>query len=79
MDRPAAPFALKNHDLSEGYIAKGVRYERRPARLPDGTTVPDLYNAWIWLDNPNQYNSYTTEMAKKGTEQYEPGTPVLSV
>ena len=64
MDRPAAPFALKNHDLSEGYIAKGVRYERRPARLPDGTTVPDLYNAWIWLDNPNQYNSYTTEMAK---------------
>jgi 6-oxo-cyclohex-1-ene-carbonyl-CoA hydrolase len=64
MDRPAAPFALKNHDLSEGYIAKGVRYERRPARLPDGTTVPDLYNAWIWLDNPDQYNSYTTEMAK---------------
>jgi len=64
MDRPAAPFALKNHDLSEGYVAKGVRYERRPARLRDGTTVPDLYNAWIWLDNPDQYNSYTTEMAK---------------
>jgi 6-oxo-cyclohex-1-ene-carbonyl-CoA hydrolase len=64
MDSPAAPFALKNHDLSEGYLAKGVRYERRPARLPDGTTVPDLYNAWIWLDNPDQYNSYTTEMAK---------------
>ena len=64
MDRPAAPFALKNHDLSEGYIAKGVQYERRPARLPDGTTVPDLYNAWIWLDNPDQYNSYSTEMAK---------------
>lgn len=64
MDKPVAPFVLKNHDLSEGYVAKGVRYERRPARMPNGTTVPQLYNAWIWLDNPTQYNSYTTEMAK---------------
>jgi 6-oxo-cyclohex-1-ene-carbonyl-CoA hydrolase len=64
MNKPVAPFVLKNHDLSEGYVAKGVRAEKRPARLPDGTTVPQLYNAWIWLDNPTQYNSYTTEMAK---------------
>jgi 6-oxocyclohex-1-ene-carbonyl-CoA hydrolase len=63
MDNPA-PFVLKNHDLSEGYVAKGVRYERRPARLSGGKTVPGLYNAWIWLDNAAQYNSYTTEMAK---------------
>jgi 6-oxocyclohex-1-ene-carbonyl-CoA hydrolase len=26
--------------------------------------VPGLYNAWIWLDNPSQYNSYTTDMVK---------------
>jgi 6-oxocyclohex-1-ene-carbonyl-CoA hydrolase len=64
MDKPVAPFVLKNHDLSEGYVANGVRTEKRQARLPDGTTVPQLYNAWIWLDNPTQYNSYTTEMAK---------------
>jgi 6-oxo-cyclohex-1-ene-carbonyl-CoA hydrolase len=64
MDKPVAPFVLKNHDLSEGYVAKGVRTEKRPARLPDGTIAPQLYNAWIWLDNPTQYNSYTTEMAK---------------
>ena len=26
--------------------------------------MPGLYNAWIWLDNPGQYNSYTTDMVK---------------
>ena len=36
--------------------------ERRPAR--ETASVPGLYNAWIWLDNPSQYNSYTTEMVK---------------
>ena len=41
-----------------------MRFERRPARTPDGTIVQGLYNAWIWLDNPSQYNSYTTEMVK---------------
>jgi 6-oxocyclohex-1-ene-carbonyl-CoA hydrolase len=64
MDKPVAPFVLKSHDLSEGYVAKGVRCEKRPARTPAGAAVPHLYNAWIWLDNPEQYNSYTTEMAK---------------
>jgi 6-oxocyclohex-1-ene-carbonyl-CoA hydrolase len=28
-----------------------------PGAPPDGTEVPGLYNAWIWLDNPGQYNS----------------------
>ena len=64
MNTPAAPFVLKSHDLVEGYAARGVRYEKRPAKTPDGKTVAGLYNAWIWLDNPTQYNSYTTEMAK---------------
>jgi 6-oxo-cyclohex-1-ene-carbonyl-CoA hydrolase len=54
---------LKNHDLAAPAYP-GVRYERRPARLPDGSEVPGLYNAWIWLDNPGQYNSYTTDMVK---------------
>ena len=54
---------LKNHDLGAA-AAPGVRYERRQARTPDGKPVEGLYNAWIWLDNPGQYNSYTTEMVK---------------
>src|SRR6185369_8322748 len=37
---------------------------RKPARRPDSSPVEGLYNAWIWLDNPSQYNSYTTEMVK---------------
>jgi 6-oxo-cyclohex-1-ene-carbonyl-CoA hydrolase len=54
---------LRSHDLAPAPV-QGLRLERRPARRPDGTVVPGLYNAWIWLDNPAQYNSYTTEMVK---------------
>ncbi|HEV8096859.1 MAG TPA: 6-oxocyclohex-1-ene-1-carbonyl-CoA hydratase [Burkholderiales bacterium] len=54
---------LKNHDLA-AVAAPGVRYERRQALTPDGKPAPGLYNAWIWLDNAGQYNSYTTEMVK---------------
>ena len=61
----AAPetFFLRSHDLAQISVP-GVRVERRPARKPDGTPVPGLHNAWIWLDNPSQFNSYTTEMVK---------------
>jgi 6-oxo-cyclohex-1-ene-carbonyl-CoA hydrolase len=55
---------LRSHDLTDVPERSGVRFERRPARRPDGTIVQGLYNAWIWLDNPSQYNSYTTEMVK---------------
>jgi 6-oxocyclohex-1-ene-carbonyl-CoA hydrolase len=54
---------LRSHDLAAA-AAPGIRLERRPARTPDGNIVPGLFNAWIWLDNPAQYNSYTTEMVK---------------
>jgi 6-oxo-cyclohex-1-ene-carbonyl-CoA hydrolase len=54
---------LQSHDLPE-LATPQVRYEKRPARRPDGREVPGLYNAWIWLDNQPQYNSYTTEMVK---------------
>ena len=59
----AKAHALKNHDLAEIRVP-GVRVEKRPAKSPDGKTAPDLYNAWIWLDNPQQFNSYTTDMVK---------------
>jgi 6-oxo-cyclohex-1-ene-carbonyl-CoA hydrolase len=61
--RPAAARALKNHDLPE-LTVPGVRVEKRPAKTPEGKTAAGLYNAWIWLDNPSQFNSYTTEMVK---------------
>ena len=55
---------LINHDLVDDWARPGVRYDKRAARRPDGREVAGLYNAWIWLDNPSQYNSYTTEMCK---------------
>src|SRR5512144_2379079 len=55
---------FKNHDLVDDISRPGVRFEKRPARTPDGAEVANLYNAWITLDNPSQFNSYTTDMVK---------------
>jgi 6-oxo-cyclohex-1-ene-carbonyl-CoA hydrolase len=51
---------LKDHRLVFDPRFEHIRYERRPVREPDGRMVPDLYDVWIWLDNPAQLNSYTT-------------------
>ena len=44
--------------------SKGVIYEKRPVKDAAGKPVAGLFNAWITLDNPTQYNSYTTDMVK---------------
>ncbi|MHB8867713.1 MAG: 6-oxocyclohex-1-ene-1-carbonyl-CoA hydratase [Thermoleophilia bacterium] len=58
----------KNHSLhgSEhwGTEAPCTVFEKRPLTSPEGEVVPGLYVAWITLNNPTQYNSYTTEMVK---------------
>ena len=57
----------KDHGLVAPHVwqaSKGVRYEKCPVKGEDGKPVPGLYNAWITLDNPSQFNSYTTEMVK---------------
>ena len=41
-----------------------VLYEKRPLKDPEGNVVKGLYVAWVILNNPAQYNSYTTEMVK---------------
>ncbi len=59
---------LKNHALhGETHWSKqapGVIYEKRPLTDPEGKPVEDLFVAWIILNNPQQFNSYTTEMVK---------------
>ena len=59
---------LKDHRLfgDEHFRAEapGVIYEKRPLLDPSGQPVDGLYSVWIWLNNPAQYNSYTTEMVK---------------
>jgi 6-oxo-cyclohex-1-ene-carbonyl-CoA hydrolase len=66
---PAKPGSreLKDHDLLPFEAAAApprVLLEKRPARLPGGSPVDGLFNAWITLDNPAQFNSYTTQMVK---------------
>ena len=55
---------FKDHDLVSDIAKPGVRFDTRAARRPDGSEVAGLYNAWITLDNPAQFNSYTTDMVK---------------
>ena len=55
---------LVDHNLTADIVRPGVLYEKRPARDANGEVIEGLYNAWITLDNPRQYNSYTTEMVK---------------
>ena len=50
---------FKNHDLTESFDFRGIRYETKPV-----PSAPGLHTVWITLDNPRQLNSYTTEMVK---------------
>ncbi len=63
-----APSRLVDHNLIDKEIESlcdgMVRYEKRPARRRDGSTAEGLFNAWIVINNPKQYNSYTTDMVK---------------
>jgi len=55
---------LLHTDVHFGTEAPCTVYEKRPIMDPDGNIVEELYVAWIRLNNPEQFNSYTTEMAK---------------
>jgi len=59
---------LKNHalhgDTHWSKQAPSVMYEKRPLTDPQGHPIEDLFVSWIILNNPQQYNSYTTEMVK---------------
>jgi 6-oxo-cyclohex-1-ene-carbonyl-CoA hydrolase len=55
---------MKNHDLVT-IDFKEILFEKRPCIDKDGSAVPGLYNAWIILNNPKQFNSYTTAAIKE--------------
>ncbi|TAL59600.1 MAG: 6-oxocyclohex-1-ene-1-carbonyl-CoA hydratase [Bacteroidetes bacterium] len=55
---------LKNHNLVETKY-KDIIFEKRPCINNDGKPVNGLFNAWIILNNPKQYNSYTTQAVKE--------------
>ena len=55
---------LKDHRLTDTTFTS-LLYERRPVCDAAGRPVPDLFDAWIWLNNPSQLNSYTTEALRE--------------
>ena len=58
------PAGLADHNLAAAPDCTDVIYELRPAKTPDGQVAEGLHNVWIILNNPRQYNSYTTDMVK---------------
>ncbi|MDP7341959.1 MAG: 6-oxocyclohex-1-ene-1-carbonyl-CoA hydratase [Alphaproteobacteria bacterium] len=62
------PDSVIDHDLiaTSATDLSGILFEKRPARRADGSVAEGLFNAWITLNNPQQYNAYTTEMVKGG-------------
>ena len=55
--------SLVAHTVRESASA-GVRFEKRPVKDRAGKPVEGLHTLWITLDNPGQFNSYTTDMVK---------------
>ncbi len=53
-----------NHDLVPDHDFGDILYEERPVFDISGIPVDGLHAVWIILNNPEQLNSYTTEMVK---------------
>jgi len=55
---------LKNHNLV-CYDYKEIIVEKKPCLDKDCKPIDGLYNKWIYLNNPKQFNSYTTGAVKE--------------
>jgi len=53
-------YESNRHAFSLNSNFEHLKVELRPLEGPNGRVIEDLFDAWIWLDNPSQYNSYTT-------------------
>ncbi|MFQ5752649.1 MAG: enoyl-CoA hydratase/isomerase family protein, partial [bacterium] len=56
---------FKNHNLVPDFHFTEIDYQLQPCLDRQGQPVEDLFNAWIILNNPQQLNSYTTQMVKE--------------
>ncbi len=56
---------LKSHELVPDAPLKHIKYEEKPLLDPKGNKVEGLHNVWIWLNNPQELNSYTTEALRE--------------
>ena len=55
---------LKNHNIVDTNYQE-ILFEKRPCLDRGGKPIDGLFNAWIILNNPKQYNSYTTGAVKE--------------
>jgi 6-oxo-cyclohex-1-ene-carbonyl-CoA hydrolase len=74
---------IKNHDLWRdeffGSNPPNIIYELKPVVDPEGNIIKGLNTAWIILNNPAQYNSYTTNMVKGVTAGFHKASMDRSV
>ncbi len=56
---------MKNHHLVSDTQYQEILVEKRPLKDNKGNEVEGLYNYWIMLNNPKQFNSYTTSAVKE--------------
>ncbi|HDL19470.1 MAG TPA: 6-oxocyclohex-1-ene-1-carbonyl-CoA hydratase [Bacteroidetes bacterium] len=56
---------LKSHTLVKEIEYSDILVEKRPLLDAEGHPVEGLCNHWIFLNNPRQYNSYTTAAIKE--------------
>lgn len=59
-----APSQLTDHNLWPELTVPGLICEKRPARTARGELIDGLFHAWITIDNPKQFNSYSVEVLK---------------
>ncbi len=55
---------IVSHNITETEY-KDILFEKRACLDNTGTPIDGLYNAWIILNNPGQFNSYTTQAVKE--------------
>jgi len=74
---------IKDHALSStghwGTEAPSTIYEKKPVLDKDGQIVEGLFTAWITLNNPAQFNSYTTDMVKGVIDGFQSASSDRSV
>lgn len=56
---------MKSHNIVNRFEPGEIVVSHRPVYARSGTPVDGLHNVWITLNNPQELNSYTTEMVKE--------------
>ena len=56
---------LKDHDLVPDQRYTEILVEKKPVFDTGKNEVDGLHSIWITLNNPEQLNSYTTQMVKE--------------